>query len=351
MNYYMILLIFMMMLSLILLLSQKMFKIRQNKKYLILIFTILVLFLVLRDPSVGVDTDNYKEIFKYCHKVDFIRLFSFSRHEVGFKYYCKLISSIYYDYTFFLMITSILSMIGVYYFIQNNSKNYIQSTFIFITFNFYSYFFGILRQSLAISILLFSLTFIKKRKLFPFLLFVFLASLFHKTALVFLPLYFVYQVKIDKLKFWIWLIFIILFVIFKNFILDFIFNYIYKPNSLEALSGSGYKMLVLLLGISLLSYFYQDKLLKKDRNNQLFINMTFIATLIQVLATMFSTAHRITLYYLFGIIILIPNIIRAIENEKVRIIVIISMYLFLTVYFYYMTTSSSIYVDYHFIFE
>lgn len=350
MNYYILLLIFLFLLTLILFFSKKFPKIEENKKYLTIIFSILVLFLFLRAPSVGVDTYNYKKIFQYCHEYDFFRLITSGRHEIGFKYYCKLISHIYYNYSFFLMVTSIVSMIGVYYFLKDNSKNYMQSIFIFITFNFYGYFFGILRQALAISILLYSLKFIKERKLLSFLLFVFLASLFHKTALVFISLYFVYDLKIDRKRFIIWFASIILFLILKDYILNFIFNYIYKPESLEAFSGDGYKMLILLLGISFCAYFYQDKLLKQDKNNQLFINMVFIATIIQTLATIFSTAYRVTLYYSFGIVILLPNILKVIENKKIKIILTIFMYLFLTLYFYLMTATSSSYVDYHFIF-
>ncbi|MBQ8472246.1 MAG: EpsG family protein [Bacilli bacterium] len=351
MNYYFILLLILIEITLLIFLTKKVPKLDENKKYFTIIFIFLVLFLVLRSPSVGVDTDNYKKIFEYCHEVDFLKLFTHGRHEVAYKYYCKFISTIYNNYSFFLMVTSVLSMIGVYYFIKDNSKNYLNSLLIFITFNFYGYFFGILRQSLAISILLYSLKFVKNRKLLKFLLAVFLASLFHKTALVFLPIYFVYNLKINKKIIITWAVFIGVFLIFKNVILNFIFEYIYKPESLEALSGDGYKMLILLFAVSIASYFYQDKLLKQDKNNQLFINMTFIATIIQVLATIFSTAYRVTLYYSFAIIIVIPNILKLIENKKLRIILTILMYLVLILYFYLMTTKLVNYVEYHFVFE
>lgn len=351
MNYYFLLLITLFILTIILEFTKKFPEIKKNQKYFLIVFGILVLFLILRAPSVGVDADNYKKIFEYYHNVDFSEMLVRGRHEIGFKYYCKIFSLIFNNYSFFLMVTSILSMIGVYYFIKDNSKNYIQSLYIFITFNFYGYFFGILRQCLAISILLYSLKFIKERKLFPFLLSVFLAFLFHKTALVFLPLYFVYNLKIDKKKLVIWGTLIILFLIFKDYILQFILNYIYRPESLKASTGDGYKMLFLLIGTSIASYFYQDKLLKQDKNNQILINMTFIATLIQVLATIFSTAYRVTLYYSFAIIVLIPKILKAIENNKLRLFLTISMYVVLGLYFYMMTTNLVDYVEYHFIFE
>lgn len=323
--------------------------IKNNKKYLIIITIILTLFLILRDTSVGVDTDNYRKIFEYAHDKTFIELLTYGRHEIGFKYYAKILSCICNNYYFFLAITSILSMIGFYFFSRDNSKNYFATIFIFITFNYYIYSFGLLRQALAISVLLYSIKFIKDRKFWKFLIFVIIASLFHKTALVFLPLYFLYNIKITKKRFIIWLLIIIFMLISKSLILDFILNYIYKPANLSISSGGGYKMLILLIGASITSYYYQDKLILDEKNNQLYINMIFIATLIQVLATYFGIVFRVTIYFSFSLIILVPLILNAINNVKIKRILFVLMYISLFAYYILSINSSPYYVDYTFI--
>ena len=100
--------------------------------------------------------------------------------------FCKLISMIWSNYQFFLCIVSIIEMIGFYYFIKNYSKNYIFSLFIFVTFDTYIFTFGILRQAISLSLLLLSVKFLKENKLLKYIMLVIFASLFHKTALIFL---------------------------------------------------------------------------------------------------------------------------------------------------------------------
>lgn len=349
MNYYIILLLLFFLITIL----WKFFShkdVSSDKKYLIVVFTLLVLFLVLKSQDVGIDNGNYKKIFEYCHNLGFFELFKYGRHEIGYKIYNKIISSIYYNFSFLLIVTSILSMIGVYFFMKNNSKNYIYTILIFITFNFYGYFFGIYRQVLAISILLFSIKYIKEKKLVLFLISVFIASLFHKTALIFIPIYFISNIKITKKILFLWSSLIIIFLGFKDFIISFILNYIYKPADVIGIGGEGYKMLILMIMLSFVSYHYQDKLIKQDKNNQIFINMIYVGTIIQCLSTAFGNIYRLTLYFSIAIIILIPNIIKCIENKKLRSLIVILMFTSLTLYFYYNTRNLINYSPYSFIF-
>lgn len=349
MNYYFILLLLFFLITVFWLIFDEKGKIKQNKKYCLIMFSLLLLFLLLRSDKVGIDNYNYKEIFEYCHRLNFIELFSYGRHEIGYKFYNRIISLIYYNFNFFMMITSIVSMIGVYFFIRDNSKNYIYSFLIFITFNFYGFFFGIFRQVIGISILLYGIKFIKERKLFLFLISVFLATLFHKTAFIFVLAYPLYNIKINKTILIVWICIFGLFLIFRNSIISIILNYIYKPAEVIGQSGGGYKMLIMLFALSCVCYYMQDKLLKQDESNRLFINMIFLATIIQCLSTVFGNAYRVTLYFSFAMIIVIPNIIEVIKKREIKNFLIILMIISLSVYYYYMTSNLINYVQYSFL--
>ena len=349
MNYYFILLLLFFLITVFWLIFEEKGKVKQNKKYCLIIFLLLLLFLLLRSDKVGIDNYNYKKIFEYCHRLNFIELFSYGRHEIGYKFYNRIISLIYYDFNFFMMVTSIVSMIGVYFFIRDNSKNYIYSFLIFMTFNFYGFFFGIFRQVIAISILLYGIKFIKERKIFPFLISVFLATLFHKTAFIFILAYPLYNIKINKTILIAWICMISLFLIFKNNIINIILNYIYKPADVIGQGGGGYKMLIMLFVLSCVCYYMQDKLLKQDKSNRLFINMIFLATIIQCLSTVFGNAYRVTLYFSFAMIIVIPNIIEVIKKREIKNILTILMIISLSVYYYYMTSNLINYVQYSFL--
>ena len=55
-----------------------------------------------------------------------------------------------------------------------------------------------LRQAIAMGITALSFNFIKEKKPVQFILLVILASLFHKSAIVFLAMYPIYNIKLDK---------------------------------------------------------------------------------------------------------------------------------------------------------
>ena len=67
----------------------------------------------------------------------------------------------------------------------------------YVTLGLYTFMVQGLRQAIAMSICLFSIEFVKKRKFIPFFLVVFLASTYHKTAIVFAVIYFLYGIKMD----------------------------------------------------------------------------------------------------------------------------------------------------------
>lgn len=350
MNYYVILLLlFFIITTVICYIKDKNF-IKENSKYLLIIIGILTLFLLLRSTKVGIDTKNYENIFNYCRDKNIIELLTFGRHEIGYKYYTKFVS-LFADYHFFLCITSIITMIGIYFFIKENSKNYFLSVLLFITFNFYGFCFGILRQSLAISILLCGYKYIFEKKIWKFLLFVLLATLFHKTAFIFIILYFIKNIHIDKRKLIIWIGIIVMSFISRQFILNFIINYVYKPADITFYSGSGYKMLILLIGLGICCYFFQDRLLKQDKKNQLLINMIYIASIIQTLSTFFGNTYRVTLYFCYAMLPLVPNIIETIENKKIKMVIEVCMIIILTLYYYFVTSNLIDYVKYEFFWQ
>src|SRR5690606_19464441 len=93
--------------------------------------------------------------------------------------------------------TSALFVISIYLFvIKRFSNNYILSVFIYITFGFYTFLFNGLRQGIAMAVCFLALPYlINKNKLKYFLLIV-IASLFHTSAWVMLPFYFLVHMKL-----------------------------------------------------------------------------------------------------------------------------------------------------------
>lgn len=343
MIYYLLLLII---ISITYLLTNYLIK-NENKKtiFLSVAFIEMLLFLGLRDTSVGIDLKNY---------IPFFNLFKDSgwdivlriKLEKGYIIYNKLIGLVGGE-NLFLFITALVSLFGVYFSILKYSKNYFLSTFIFITMHFYIFLFSGLRQAIAYSIIWISLKYIKERKLLKFLTLVLIATTFHKTAIIFLPVYFLSNKKLTHKYLIIFLIVILMTFIFKLQIFNIITKLVYG-NYAAIQNGGGYKLLLLLIIIFVGSLYilYKKNNKEEQEQNNIWLNMLLIGILVQTLASIEGNIARLTMYFEYSIIFLIPNIIEEIDDKKIRIFLKCIVYILLTVYFVISIQNSTSYIPY-----
>lgn len=164
-----------------------------QKLSLFVIGFILVLFAGFRNRSVGTDTGNYVGWLDRINSVDDVLT---SSSEIGFAF-IVFISSVLSD-NYFLLLTIIAIIFVTCYIITINRLvcRYETAIFIFITLGSYTFFFNGARQGLATAICFLALPFLLQRQLFPYALLVLLATLFHKTAIVALPLYYLASVRV-----------------------------------------------------------------------------------------------------------------------------------------------------------
>ncbi|MGM9876375.1 MAG: EpsG family protein [Bacilli bacterium] len=320
--------------------------IKNNKKYLLTIVIILTLFLGLRGPNVGLDMGNYYNFFVAAKNSTIEYLYLHYDFEIGFKMLTKLISFILFDFRFYIVIISTLSMIGIYYLIKDYSKNYFASIFLFITFNFFIYYICTLRQCLAISILLCSLSLLKRKNILCYVASVMIASLFHKTALVFLflPL-FKYITFTSKMIVRYISLCVVLFII-KNPIIDVLTELIYDQYiGYRDTSGEGYMMLLLILAVIIGICFVNKKFDINKEENKYFTGMLLLALPFQILSTKQGLVARIVLYFTYSFIILIPNNLE-IMKIKYRKILYPLFYILLFLFYVYQIFTNSVYVQY-----
>lgn len=170
--------------------------------YYLIIFIIWFFILGLRNMSIG-STD----VLLYCKQFDNSKNYSFSQYlasrngieEVGYTIFVWVLSHLFPSSQWLIILCTILSSVALFNFVNKNSCNVVLSLAAYVTFLLIFNIQG-LRQCLAMSICLFSFEYVKKRKLIPFLLTVLLAFLFHRTAIVFTVVYFVYGLKFSKIN-------------------------------------------------------------------------------------------------------------------------------------------------------
>lgn len=323
---------------------------KRGKVFLILSMLQLFFMLALRKENVGIDLQNYIPFLNRVINFTNAELFTIG-FESGYNIYCKFIMQIFNNEQIFLAITAGISLIGVYFFIKNNSNNYFLSMIIYITFQFYIFLFSGLRQSIALSIILLSIKYIKTRKIYKFIVMILLASLFHKSAFIFLPAYFIAYKKITVN----YLITIVgaggIIFILRNKIMTIITRFLYTNYEALQNQGEGFGYLILLILILLLALYFIKAILKQNKDNIIWYNLLIVAIIIQLLASMEGNVARLTMYYSISIVVMIPNVLEIIKPKELSYVGKIILGVCLCIFFYKTMQNPILYMPYLFFWQ
>ena len=165
---------------------------KENKK-LFCIFSGIILWslLALRSINIGLNdtSELYKPFFENINNMNIKEIIEYKwMSDKMFYILMKIISLFTKNFQIVLAILAIPYVFFTVYIIEKKSKNPLLSVILYISM-YYMYATFLLRQVFAIGIILFSIQYIEKNNFIKFALTVFIASLFHKTALIFLIAY------------------------------------------------------------------------------------------------------------------------------------------------------------------
>lgn len=297
------------------------FKCFKRKTSLFLSFSLLALFAGLRKYTVGVDTLQFYEAFTNIGQTD-DWTFSEFRYEYGFSLLCKILYLIFKEPQSLIFVTSIFINFSVYTFIKNNSKDYFLSTLLYIFLNYYFNYMNIMRQAIAIAILLLFYKFLKNKQYLFYLFGVIIAFFFHKTAIMGLVLILVIMIsKFKYLNFTIATCGIIAFTFYKeifmfgaSFLGDYYLAYLDTEFAVSNYFGS-LLMVLQSFGISISCGYLYYKTRKKDRlEDSSFLMAISIVTLCCLALVMrMNIFNRISAIFEIYLIIFVPNIL---DNYK-----------------------------------
>lgn len=331
------------------------------KFYLFSYCCIILLFLFLSTFrwENGTDWDSYYNYF-YLMQSSFEKAFM----EPGFSWLCH-INSIYLNYTWHLGIIAFLSIVPVAIRIRDYSPFPLFSLLIWFCVVF-AHIFAV-RQMVAVSLFVFAWKYIEERRLVPFLCLIVLAATFHLTALVAIPIYFLWNKHIPAkiLVLSIIIVFIISTVSSQTFanLLSFVGgNSLFEEkldnymDNGEETFGSAYSPLqVLFRGCVNRSFYFFIPLffLNKCRKGNVVMNgmfnMYFYSFLLFLMVTPISVAlGRLCVYTDMSQLLLLPYIFTLKINRKSALLMmcIILIYLFIRfrgVVFNY----EDLYIPYH----
>lgn len=310
----------------------------------IILLTVVFIFLFIFSGwryDVGVDFDSYYNSF--YRTIDYLR--NTNGYEEG---YVQLISLLkkYTDTPQSIIIsTSFIYICLIYYYIMTNKKilqNLWLFMIVFILSWQFMYSFNVVRSCIAGAILYLSYKYILNRNFIKFLIVVVIASLFHRTALLFLFAYFmnnkIYKTPKAKL---IFLLSVIL-VISGKHILPIILN-LFTSNRMASYSNSIYANttrnifaiipFMLKIPIYLLATNKLTRKQQEDTENTFYFNMYFISLNLNLLTIVFELVWRINIYFWPAEYFVVQSYINNSKNKLIATITCIFIYL-LTFYIY-----------------
>jgi len=304
-----------------------------KKMFCFFAFFVLFIMLALRHHSMGVDL-GYSTNLGYLGRFDFISQISWSKifdisvlnYERGYIIFNKIVSVFSDDKQFFLTACAAGSIAPIMYTIYKKSNSPFMSTIVYLGLPVFLLNYSGLRQALAIGLCTLSLTFVEEKKFYKFLLLVLLAMTFHKTAIVYLIVYPVYHIKLEKNLRWLSVVLIPIVYIFR-YPLFAILSKIFKENAVATENDSGMLFVVFTL-IYIFCIFYSNN--SNEQNGLL--NLFLLACLCQAFGNVYQTAMRVGYYFMIALILLLPIVIKDMD-EKVdkpvfSIVIIISFVTF-----------------------
>lgn len=309
-------------------------RIKNGKKYFFAIITLqLFLILALRADWMGVDMINYRPGFEYISKFSLEELISrlrlFRTAEIGYPYsyesgyvVCNwLVAKLGGSFHTFLVLHAAFCMISISRFIYKYSEKPWLSYMIFVSLGLYEYMFGILRQTLALCIVLYAISAIEKRKLVKFLIIVFVAFTIHRTAILFLPLYFIYELKWNKNDYIKWLIVSLGFATIAPIVFEKIVASILNAMGHISATYIDFKlnnMFLLVLLIVGAEYAMVDFKSYKYEKQKAFISKAFLLSIaLEALGMCNDIFARSLQYYFIFAIILVPYILNEYKDKRV----------------------------------
>lgn len=139
---------------------------------------------------------NYPNLIEYLTRADVFDGF-FLLSEGGFHIYTWIAAQIFPEAQWFILLTAVVIVCCTASFISHNSEDPAMSWIVFICLGSMTFAMNGMRQALAMSICLISYRYAKEKKLFRFLLIVMLAMLFHKSAMIFVLIYLLRNLRLN----------------------------------------------------------------------------------------------------------------------------------------------------------
>lgn len=278
--------------------------------------------------KVGTDYGNYSEIYIYLAggPIDF------SKGEFGFSLIMNGVRNITDNPQLFFFITSIIINLGFVVFMVRNSDNIFLSLYFYITTFMYYLTMNGIRQYLASVILVLGYKHLVLGNFKKYLLYIIIASTFHSSALIMIPVYFIVRQKGNLINVLIFFISLSAILFYRPFLellfeaLKFTEFYHYKDILLTDVNGANPLRMVVWMIPVILTFLYKERAVKVfGEELNIVLNLCYIGAIFMLLATKHVFFARITMYFDVYYLLLLPKICTMFDEHTNKVLTGIMM--------------------------
>lgn len=299
----------------------------KRKRYIWIISIILILQSGLRNVAVGADTFAYYRAFERVKQMEWSSVFNTGSNyylngvgkDPGYDVLQKIVQYIVGDYQVFLFLIAVIFFTALGNFIFKNTGKLWEAVFAFTLYSalFYS-FFSITghRQTIATAATLYGFELIKKRKLLLFLLLMLLASTIHRSCLIFLPFYFLYNLKRSEIMYPLALIGFLILMYYREPVSEILRSLGgYKQSQYGVYVGAGtYTFTAMLLLVAVVAWWRMKYVLYESEKARPLFNALILAIVFTPLTWVNPSAMRVVQYFSIFLIVLIPGVIESFSS-------------------------------------
>ena len=283
--------------------------------------------------TIGADTVAYKQ-YRFDRTMtrswssilaDFVLKYKDNNSNIkdpGYPLLEKIFQSFTTNYQMWLVCIAVIFMVPMGIWIYRYSSNACMSWILFSTL-FYS-FFAITghRQTIATALVVWlGGTFIKGKKLVPFILVMLVAMTIHASAICFLPFYWLSKIKINKVTIGVYWGLIIISFLARDRLLLLLQNIVGYEDYQFMESAQAGMFLYLLLAVALVVTIFWRYLMRSDNYMlQISINALYIASIFSSLLLINSAFMRVVQYYSLFLMLLLPELAQLFKKGESRVL-------------------------------
>ncbi|MFC5406785.1 EpsG family protein [Cohnella soli] len=304
-----------------------------NRLYAVLAASTLILVSGLRN--------NIGDTFFYMHAYevnDFSWYAILQQKDIGFNLLQKLLKEITDDPQLLIFLMALFTNILIVAALYRYSRLFEVAVFIYITSGAYIVSMNGMRQYFAAAIVIAATKYLIKGRWKPYFAIVLLAAVFHQSALIMLPIYFLVRRRAWTVSSFVLLSMAVVIVFgfnqFQNLLFAALKDTSYGEYQ-QFQEGGASVIRVIFYALPLfVAYFGRDKLRKLYPNIDVFVNLSIIGVVIMIISTQNWIFARMAIYFSLYQIVLISWIIKIFREKDQKLIYVLLLGLYLFFFFF-----------------